>query len=248
MSLGLGVGYYGLGGEDMASGVSTDLKQATSGAAAGLALWLKNDTGVTAAKWDDSSGYNNHATQSTEGNQAAVSSGGLDFERGESDHYDLTSTITISANGGFCLAVVLETESASGGTILSKDASDQFRIVDANTLRFKSDTTDTTTNFVVSSAFANGSKMLLLLNRSAGASNRFTLMKNGSTLTPDTDLSANEAEGENPYGFDLNVLGSLSGSSDFFDGKIYELAFWTRALTAQEIADVNSYLQGIHGL
>ena len=90
--------------------------------------------------------------------------------------------------------------------------------------------------------------MLLLLNRSAGASNRFTLMKNGSRLTPDTDLSANESAGENPHGFDLNVLGSLSGSSDFFDGKIYELAFWERALTAQEIADVNSYLQSIHGL
>ena len=224
--------------------VSMDLKDATTD----LELWLKNDDGLTAAKWTDSSGNNNHATQSSESNQATLSVGGLDFERSESDHYDLASTITISANQGFCLAVVLQTESASGGTILSKDANDQFRIVDANTLRFKSDTTDTTTNFVVSEAFANGSKMLLLLSRSAGAQNIFTLMKNGVALTPDVDNSGNEAKGENPHGFDLNVLGANAGSSEFFDGKILELAFWSKGLSTQEIADVNSYLQGIHGL
>jgi hypothetical protein len=243
MSLGLGIA-----STFPFEGVSTDIDTATSGTAAGLQLWLKNDTDVTAEQWKDQSGNDNHAEQDTEGNQATVSGGGLDFERGESDHYDLQSAITIAVNGGFCLAVVLETESASGGTILSKDASDQFRIVDADTLRFKADTTDTTTNFKVSSAFPNGSKMLLLLNRSAGASNRFTLMKNGVTLTPDTDTSTNEAEGENPHGFDLNVLGSLSGSSDYFDGKIYELAFWDRSLTSQEITDVNSVLKSRHGL
>jgi len=242
--LGIGTGVHHAG----SSYIPMDLKDATSGTALSLQLWLKNNTEVAIGQWKDSSGNDNHATQSSEANQAAVSGGGLDFERGESDHYDLASTITIGANGGFCLAIVLETESASGGTILSKDASDQFRILDANTLRFKSDTTDTTTNFVVSEAFTNGSKMLLLLNRSSGATNKFTLMKNGSTLTPDVDNSNNEAAGENPYGFDLNVLGSLSGSSDFFDGKIYELAFWNRSLTTQEITDVNSYLQSIHGL
>jgi len=224
--------------------VSMDLKDATTD----LELWLKNDDGLTAAKWTDSSGNNNHATQSSESNQATLSVGGLDFERSESDHYDLASTITISANQGFCLAVVLQTESASGGTILSKDANDQFRIVDVNTLRFKSDTTDTTTNFVVADAFGNGSKMLLLLSRSAGAQNIFTLMKNGVALTPDVDNSSNETKGENPHGFDLNVLGANAGSSEFFDGKILELAFWSKGLSTQEIADVNSYLQGIHGL
>ena len=229
--------------------VYKDLKAVTENdQAVNLSLWLQNGVGLESdgSKWADSSGNGNDATQETEGNRATVSGGGLDFERSESDHYDLDSAITISVNQGFCLAVVLETESASGGTILSKDASDQFRIVDADTLRFKADTTDTTTNFKVSSAFPNSSKMLLLLNRSAGASNRFTLMKNGVTLTPDTDTSTNEAEGENPHGFDLNVLGSLSGSSDYFDGKIYELAFWSRSLTSQEIVDVNNYLKQTH--
>ena len=89
---------------------------------------------------------------------------------------------------------------------------------------------------------------MFLLNRSAGASNRFSFYKNGAVVTANTDTSSNEAAGENPYGFDIDILGSLQGSGSFFDGKILEVAFWNRSLTTQEIADVNSYLQLIHEL
>ena len=251
MSLGLGVGFYSLGVSDMASGVSTDLRQATSGTAAGLRLWLKNNTGITAAKWTDSSGFDNHATQATEGDQAAVSGGGLDFERGDSDHYDLASTITVSVNGGFCFAAVITLETTTAATIIGKDAFDLIQIADTDTFRFRSDSSNVTTDFVFSSdgsTFPASTKMLLLLNRSAGASNRFTFFKNGTQLTADTDNSTNEAEGENPGGFDLNVLGAKEGSSQFFDGIIHEVAFWNRGLTSQEITDVNTDLVSRHGL
>jgi len=227
--------------------ISMDLKDATTD----LELWLKNNTGVTAAKWDDSSGNDNHATQSTEGNQAAVSGGGLDFEADNSDHYDLASTITIADNGGFCIAAVVTLETSGSNSLISKDAFDQFSIKDTNVFRFRSDTNNTTTDIQFSSdgsSFPTSTKMLVLLNRSAGASNRFTFFKNGTQLTADTDTSSNEAEGENPDGFDINVLGTKEGSSQFMDGIIHELAFWSKGLSAQEIADVNSYLQGIHGL
>ena len=46
----------------------------------GLQLWLKNGEGVTAAQWDDSSGNNNHVTQSTSSRQGTVEDGGIDFE------------------------------------------------------------------------------------------------------------------------------------------------------------------------
>jgi len=242
----LGLGISGFPFE----GISTDLHQATSGTAAGLRLWLKNDTGVTAAKWTDSSGLDNHATQSTEGNQAAVSGGGLDFEKDNSDHYDLVSTITIAENGGFCLAVVVDQETVTDNMILSKDSNDHIKIADANTFRIiANDDTQTTTNFKFEgNEFAAGSKMLILVNRSAGATNRFSFFKNGTELTPNTDTSTNEAEGENPYGFDINVLGARAGTSQFFDGKILELAFWSRSLNSAEITDVNEYLKEIHGL
>ena len=241
--LGIGTGVHHAG----SSYIPMDLKDATSGTALSLQLWLKNNTEVAIGQWKDSSGNDNHATQSSEANQAAVSGGGLDFEGSESDHYDLASAITIGAQGGFCLAMVVDLETLSG-TVLSKDGFDQFRFIDGTKFRFRSDTSNVTTDFVFESGTFDTSKALFLLNRSSGSSNKFTFMKNGTTLTADVDNSTNEAAGENPGGFDLNVLGSLSGSSQFFDGKILELAFWNRSLTAQEITDVNSYLQSIHGL
>tara|TARA_Y100000361_G_C11053036_1_gene286312 strand:- start:11 stop:727 length:717 start_codon:yes stop_codon:yes gene_type:complete len=225
--------------------VSMDLKDATTD----LELWLKNNTGVTVSKWNDSSGNNNHATQSTEANQAAVSGGGLDFEEGESDHYDLTSDITIAQNGGFCLAFVVHMETVSNNTLFSKSGNEQVKIVNGTEFFFKADDdTTTSTVFVFESGTFDTSKALFLLNRSAGATNRFTFFKNGIQLTPDGDSSSNEAAGENPFGFDINVLGSLQGSGSFFDGKILEVAFWSKGLSLQEITDVNDYLKSVHGL
>lgn len=243
--LGLGIDstmMYGFSGMDLKEATSSVVPQR-------LALWLKNNTIVAANRWGDSSGYDNHATQGTEANQAAVSGGGLDFEASESDHYDLTSTITIAENQGFCFVAVLELETSSG-VVLSKDVNDQIRITSDTNFRFKAnDPSSVVTNAVFpSNTFPTGQKFLFLVNRSAGASNRFTFMKNGVVLTADTDTSQNEAAGENPNGFDLNVIGAKGGSQDFFDGKILELAFWQGPLTAQEIVDVNYYLKHIHGL
>jgi hypothetical protein len=225
--------------------VSMDLKDATTD----LELWLKNDTGVTVSKWNDSSGNNNHATQSTEANQAAVSGGGLDFEEGESDHYDLTSDITIAQNGGFCVAFVVHMETVTNNTLFSKFSNEQIKIVNGTEFFFKADDdTTTSTTFVFESGTFDTSKTLFLLNRSAGATNRFTFFKNGIQLTPDGDNSTAEAAGENPFGFDINVLGSRAGSGDFFDGKILEVAFWSKGLSLQEITDVNDYLKSVHGL
>jgi len=227
--------------------VSMDLKDATTD----LELWLKNDTSITASKWEDSSGNDNHATQGTAENQAVVSGGGLDFEADNSQHYDLTNAITIADNSGFCIAAVITLETANNATLLGKDAFDQFSIKNTNVFRFRSDTNDTTTLMQFSSdgsTFPVSTKMLVLLNRSAGASNRFTFFKNGTLLTADTDTSSNEAAGENPDGFDIKILGAKQGTSQFFDGIIHELAFWSKGLNSQEITDVNDYLKSVHGL
>ena len=96
--------------------------------------------------------------------------------------------------------------------------------------------------------FDAGQKILFLINRSIGTSNVFTFMKNGAALTADTDTSSNEAIGENPNGFDFDVLGAREGTGNFFDGIIYEVAFWSKGLSTSEISDVNDYLKTIHGL
>tara|TARA_R100001480_G_scaffold152610_1_gene154825 strand:- start:318 stop:1034 length:717 start_codon:yes stop_codon:yes gene_type:complete len=216
-----------------------------------LSLWLQNGVDVTAAKWTDSSGNSNHATQSTESDQAAVSGGGLDFD-GTSDFYEFQNEITIADNGGFCLAFVIDLDNVTNNTIVGQQGSnDTIRITDAQTLTFittNPSSTNITTNFVADEVIFTTSKALFVFNRSAGASNRLSLFKNGSQVDTDTDESTNEAIGENPHSFELEYLGNEASGGKLFDGKILELAFWSKGLSVAEIADVNSYLQGIHGL
>ncbi len=225
--------------------VSMDLKDATTD----LELWLKNDTGVEVGQWDDSSGNNNHVKQNTEANQAAVSGGGLDFESGDSDHYTFTK-ITISANQGFCLALVITRESSSAASILGDSSNELIQFNNAHDLRIKTNAPSnvTTDAKFETNTFAAGSKFLVLINRSAGATNRFTFFKNGTVITPDGDTSVAEAAGENPNGFELSVFGSRDGTANFLDGIVHELAFWSKGLSLQEITDVNDYLKSVHGL
>ena len=120
--LGIGTGVHA-----GSSYVLTDLKEATGNTAVSLQLWLQNDTAITAAKWTDQSGNNNHATQSSEANQATVSGGGLDFETDQSDHYDLATKIDIADNQGFCVAIVVTRESATAGGLLSDGSTEMIQ-------------------------------------------------------------------------------------------------------------------------
>ena len=81
--------------------LSMDLKDATTD----LELWLKNNTGVAVARWNDSSGNSRDATQTSSGNQAEVTAdGGLDFERDNSDHYDFTKIDIADNQGLYCFS------------------------------------------------------------------------------------------------------------------------------------------------
>ena len=211
-----------------------------------LALWLQNDTGVAVGQWDDSSGNSNHAIQGTSGNQAVVADGGLNFD-GSDDHYDL-STITVVNDSAFCLAIVLNQDTVANNTILSKTANEVISIKDTQTIEFKTNGAgNVTTELVVpNGTFTAEQLLLIVLNRDRDGG--FSIFQNGNAVAIDGDLSTNAAEGENQGGFTLDVLGSRAGASRFFDGKILDLAFWNGTLSSQDIADVNSYFTGIHGI
>ena len=218
-----------------------------------LALWLQNGIGVTAAQWNDSSGNNNHISQSNVDKRATVSGGGLDFEEGEFDFYNITtSPIAIADEGGFCIAWVMDQETSTNNTLISDSSNEQIRIQNASKIRILTDTPSALETILhASSAPFGSSKALFLLNRTAGASGVFTLFKNGVAVTLDAS-SGNSTladAGENTHGFDFDTIAaSNSGGGNFFDGKILEFAFWQKSLNATEIADVNSYLKNFHGL
>ena len=246
MALGLGIGV-----QLASSLVTTSLQDITSGSAAGLRLWLKNNTNVTASSWRDSSGYDNHATQSTESNQASVSGGGLDFD-GSGDFYNFNN-IQIQQNSGFCMAMVVTIENNGLATILGSTAGEIVGFKDTNTLEVRAFNT-ATNNIVLTSVdfsgnpFGSGSRFLFLINRTSGVQNKFTFFKNGTALTPDVDTSTNEAQGENPGEIDFNALCKTVGGSGNFDGIVHEIALWNRSLNTTEIADVNSFFTSYHGL
>ena len=197
-----------------------------------LQLWLKNGTGVAVDQWDDSSGNARHATQATSGNQAAVSGGGLDFEEGESDHYDLASEIVVAKSQGFCVAWVQDAEgSNSNNTILSDTANEVIQIQNVNKIRITTNDDSNVESGLFTSGAYDSTKMLILVNRTGAGV--WSVYKNGTELTiePDSGSSTNSDDGENIMGFTVDTLGARRGTEHFFDGILFEVAFWDRALT-----------------
>ena len=143
----------------------------------------------------------------------------------------------------------MDSESSTNNYIFSKDANDQIQIIDAQTFGIKTnDPSAITTQIVCPTGTFGNQKQLILVNRSDGASSRFTVFKNGSAVTIDTDNSSFEAAGENPNGFDINVLGAKAGTSQYFDGIMFEVLFFDKGLSSTEISELNTYLTSKHGL
>ena len=111
-----------------------------------LKLWLQNGVGVTAARWDDSSGNSNHAEQSNSGFQATVSDGGLEFDASD-DHYDIND-IEISDREALIVFAAIELDNVGNDTILGIDDTDGFvQLQSAKIVRVKIDGTTTQTTF-----------------------------------------------------------------------------------------------------
>jgi hypothetical protein len=216
-----------------------------------LSLWYKNNTDITTAQWNDQSGNNRHAVPVNESNLAAVSEGGFDFEEGESDCYEFSPEIVVAAEAGFSLAVVMHTESSTNNTLFSDTNNETLSFQNVNIFRVLTNTPSNTTSKFYKSGTYSTNKMVVLVNRTAGASGEYSIFKNGTAVAYEASSGASTLAdaGENTGGFTLDTFGARSAGPDhFFDGKIYEIAFWNSELTATEITKVNDYLKDKHGL
>jgi len=212
---------------------------------ANLALWLKNATGVTAAQWDDSSGNDNHATQGTSGNQAAVSGGGLDFEKGEADHYDLASKITMSADHNFLIGFVIAPEDPdSTRNCLIGDDNGEFIDIRIDKVAINCGGTETTFTGDAN-LFSDGTKAAVVISRNDGDTGTFNVFINGSTPASSYNAQTNAA------GVEFDEIGVRNGSGRPFDGILYELVVYdlgTGTHTADELTALNNYLTSKFGL
>ena len=192
-----------------------------------LALWLNFEDGQTietgnVAEWKDKSGNNNHATQSVAIDRAAASSGALDFESGEGDHYDFASQIDIEEENGFILSIVCEIESVgSNMTILGLNNTQHFLEFQSGGDNVRIRLGGTTTSISPSNAnefHSSEGKFLLTLVREAGATGNLILYKNGTVLAQGT-------QAKNPGDGEFASLG-VRNADRFFDGKIHEVLLY----------------------
>ena len=202
---------------------------------ANLKLWLQNGVGNTAARWDDSSGNSNHAEQSDSNFQATASDGGLEFDASD-DYYDIDD-IEISEREALIIFVVIELDNVGNDTILGIDATAEFIEIQTNkVIRIKIDGTTVQAAFS-GATFTNDTKHILAIQREEGATGNVNIFKNGTLLTPTSQVA-------NAGAITFKTIGSR-GSDRFFDGHILELLVYdTAELTEGQIESVNNYLAG----
>ena len=212
-----------------------------------IAMWLKNNVGVTVGQWIDSSGSNRHLRQANPDNQAAVVGGGLDFEGTDSGHYDIANDIVVGTEEALMIFMVCDIESYdSENSILGASGVGAFlEFQDPNKLAIKTSGGDTDTIQYAADTFAAGEKALFGIQRMDGGVGLIKVWKNGSLLTVASTPLGND---RNTGAITFNVVG-MRNDDRFFDGKIYEMIVYkSKDLTVLEIGKINDYLTNKHGL
>ena len=201
----------------------------------GLVLWHKNNTGVSASQWDDSSGNDNHATQSTSANQASEDKGGLHFD-GSDDFYEYGTQLNIGNTEGYTLAMVYHLDSNDNKSVVfSKDANSTFiEFFDEDTVRI---------NYGGNVVNLNGGNheagldRILIVTRAA-TTGAHRLFENGSDTIVATGTQTGIGIWEN--------LGIRNDNDRPFNGKIYEIMVWDNVvLTGDDFANLNTYLTNV---
>ncbi len=214
-----------------------------------ITLWLDaSDTSTithisgAVSQWNDKSGNNNHATQTTTANQPITNSvtiGGknaIAFD-GTSDFMNITAAV--SRTNGYSVFVVNSPDSVSANPrtyIGGPSGAFTFRI----------DDTPLQTQIVKASvAVILGGNDTPAANTSYISSCRSSIMGNNIQINGSTVGSDNI----NPaYSSDCDIIGTNSSTFGFFDGKIGEIIIYAGILTDVEMNQVGNYLSAKWGI
>jgi len=204
----------------------------------GLVVWHKNDTSgdtINVTQWNDSSGNNNHARQTTSGNQASLDKGGFHFD-GSDDFYEYGTQMNIGNTEGYTLAIVYHLDSTSSKSVVfSKDANSTFfEFFDSDTVRINYGGNVINLNGGTHTA---GSDRILVVTRAA-TTGAHALYENGSDTATTTGTQTGIAIWEN--------LGIRNDNDRPFNGKIYEVMVWDNVtLTGDDLTNLNTYLTNV---
>lgn len=228
---------YGLGLKPNASGVfqCTDI--------AGLQLWFRRQSFIThdtdgISKWEDISGNNNDATQSTAANKPIIGSGSTVYFDGN-DTLDLGTQLNL---GAFTIIIAIdpdESQALSNEAPLGKGGNDQIKMYRGganNRIALKANGVQKDIN-PMSTTFPT-SQFLLTCIRAADGRFRVRINKSevGAIVTDVTDL------------FDITQIGSGAISTTEFNGSINEIAVWNVELTGTNLSNAENNISDRNGI
>ncbi len=215
-----------------------------------LALWLDNNVNISAAVWQDASGNSNNVT-AIEEFEPSVQGGGWHFNPGEEapNVATLGSSITASSQEGFMAFFVIDHDANDQRTLLGTGGTAEFiEIMNSKKIRIKIDGTTSTPTFAANQ-FVNDTKYILGIKRDAGSTGNLHIYKNGTLLTPTSQLANTGAIAFSAIGA-RGDTGEPGGMDRAFDGHLYELLIYEGAteLTSGEITKIHNFLASAHGL
>lgn len=226
----------GLGG-GLTGGAALD-SVVTPDAISDLAFWFKNNKNVAEGQWTDSSGNDNHMSQSNSDNHASVSEGGLLFVDDNSDHYDLRSAVDIGASNAFTMIIVAKLVSYDSQNCILGDNNDGTIFLEfqqADQMRYRQSASASVLKFPSSTPFPLDEKFMITMTKDT--SRNLVVYKNGDVLTQES--STNNPVPSGTFGCDQ--IGGRSAAPDRdFDGTMYELLLYEKELSAQELTDVHA--------
>ena len=211
-----------------------------------LAFWFKNNKNVAEGQWTDSSGNDNHMSQSNSDNQASVSEGGLLFVDDNSDHYDLRAAVDIGASNAFTMIIVAKLVSYDSQNCILGDNNDGTIFLEfqqADQMRYRQSSSASVLKFPSSTPFPLDEKFMITMTKDT--SRNLVVYKNGNVLTQES--STNNPVPSGTFGCDQ--IGGRSAAPDRdFDGTMYELLLYEKELSATELSNVHSEISARNGL
>ena len=204
-----------------------------------LKVWFKFNTGqgtiTDGIQWNDSSGNNNHASQTADAQECSgFSGGGFVTDASSTDNLDFSTTFADSDD--YHVFMVLDLSEESNETFLSSvDNSSFMRFAQGGTATaFKMKNGGTVANITLSEGFGT-TKAIAEVTRNS--SNVVRVLKNG--------VSLGSATGSGTFGFEQ--IGASAGASSLTTATIFEVVIFSSALSSadatkvrNDIADRNS--------
>lgn len=210
----------------------------------GLQLWLQNGVGITSSgdpavidAWADSSSSGLNATASVGAKPYLVDGGGEWEGDSDADALQLSAAQTVNQ---FHVFFAIASDEHATNNLLANANTDFLRIGQGgSSTQHRLRANNTTVTFNATTAIAtDGTKQLLEYEVADGTSNNAFLRINGALE------STGSLDGDNNP-FDYGFVGAVTASgTSSFDGNIYEVLVYNKALSSAEATDVRNYLNG----